>query len=67
MANQFNYVTTRFVTPDLTQKLCYMQWGKDWRLVIKENACLPAVVGPIYKSKMELLCDLERFAKEYGF
>lgn len=26
-----------------------------------------AVVGPHYKTRTELLADLERYAKEYGF
>lgn len=34
-----------------------------WRIVDRDG---DAPVGPHYRSKMELLCDLQRYAAEYG-
>ena len=34
-----------------------------WRIVSLEDG---AVIGPQYRTKTELLCDLERYATEYG-
>jgi hypothetical protein len=48
---------TRF--PDLG----YTTYGGIWRIVATDTN---AVVGPIYKTKAELLADLARYAKDYG-
>ena len=34
-----------------------------WRIVSLEDG---AVIGPQYRTKTELLCDIERYATEYG-
>ena len=34
-----------------------------WRIVSMEDG---AVIGPQYKTKTELLCNLESYATEYG-
>ena len=49
---------TRFAELDLAN--C----GKGgWRFVATEDG---AVIGPQYKTKIEALCDLPRYAAEYG-
>jgi hypothetical protein len=48
---------TRF--PDLNYQ---RQWDR-WRFVTSEDG---ATVGPPYRSKAELLADLERYAGVYG-
>jgi len=40
--------------------------NKIWRIVSKEDIKDPGAVGPYYHSKMELLADLDRYAKDYG-
>jgi hypothetical protein len=37
----------------------------EWRIVAREEDP-PAAVGPMYRSRVELLCDLERYAAIYG-
>jgi hypothetical protein len=37
-----------------------------WRFVVEDEDGRTAVTGPQYKSKGELLADLERFAANYG-
>ena len=37
-----------------------------WRFMWGDEDNKPAVVGPMYHSKMELLCDVDRYAKEWG-
>mgnify|MGYP001559394931 CR=1 FL=1 len=61
--------STRFELSD-GQKLAFTRWGHDWRIVhidpsVKGNQ--GAFIGPIYKSKAELLADLDRYAKDFGF
>ena len=64
---------TRFELPD-GQRLAYIQWAKDWRIVHIDpsnhtdyRSICRAFVGPIYRTKAELLSDLDRYAKEFGF
>lgn len=52
------------VRPTRYKELGYMQQGRSlWRLVDQESA---SVVGPQYKTKAELLGDLDRYAKDFG-
>lgn len=45
-------------------ELGFAKHGHDlWRII---DACSGAAIGPFYKSKAELLGDLERYAREYG-
>lgn len=45
-------------------ELGFAKCGKnDWRFVATEGW---TTVGPYYASKVELLCDLDRYAREYG-
>lgn len=41
--------------------------GEPWRFVDTTDSTRHAVVGPHYRTKEELLADLDRYAKEYGF
>jgi hypothetical protein len=41
--------------------------GDAWRFVDMTDPQRNALVGPHYRTKAELLADLERYAKEYGF
>lgn len=56
---------TRF--PDLG----FARFGRDWRFLDMEHGGTTAgggsycTIGPIYKSKAELLGDLSRYATEY--
>lgn len=45
------------------RELGYEQDGELWRVVDKRRG---SQVGPHYRSLAELLCDLDRFAREYG-
>lgn len=45
------------------RELGYEQHGYFWRVVDKMRG---GQVGPHYRSLAELLCDLDRFAREYG-
>lgn len=46
------------------KELGFIKMAPDlWRIVDTETG---AVMGPQYKSRSELLCDLERYAREYG-
>ena len=48
-------------------ELCYMQQDRNlWRFVYVGEGC-ESVVGPQYRTKAELLADLERYAREWGF
>lgn len=48
---------------------CELYYGKQnnvgWRFVINNSGF--AQVGPIYKTKAELLADLPRYAESWGF
>jgi len=58
---------TRFQLPD-GQKLGYEKQGSNlWRIMSIDPGSPPAAVGPHYKTKAELLADLDRYAKEFGF
>lgn len=62
---------TRFELPD-GQRLAYMKYGSGWRIVhidpnSKRTHGLPVFVGAIYKTKAELLADLDSFAHSFGF
>ena len=60
---------TRFVGDG--QSLLYASLGKGdgWSIfhMDKETDIEPHRVGPIYQTKAELLGDLTRYAKEFGF
>ncbi len=60
---------TRFELPD-GQKLGFIKYN-DWRIVHldpnQKRNLQQAFVGPISKTKAELLTDLDRYAKEFGF
>jgi hypothetical protein len=44
--------------------LAYAQLGADlWRILDTKRG---VAVGPVYRSRAELLADLDRFAREYG-
>lgn len=45
------------------RELAYEKDGELWRVVDKRNGNR---IGPHYRSLSELLCDLDRFACEYG-
>ncbi len=49
------------------QRLAYTKIGKDWRFVFVSSDGTSDVVGPYYHSKLELLCDANRYATEFGF
>ena len=38
-----------------------------WRVIDLHDAGREAVVGPIYKTKAELLADLDRYAASWGY
>ena len=44
-------------------ELGYITYCDIWRIVALDTG---ATVGPIYQTKMELLADLPRYAKDYG-
>jgi len=44
-------------------ELSYDQFGSDWRFIDNSTGC---AIGPYYKTKTELLADLERFAVQFG-
>lgn len=51
------------VRPTQFQNLGYAQIDKSlWRIVDLSDS--PACVGPYYKTKIELLCDLNRYATQ---
>jgi hypothetical protein len=64
---RMNYSTSEFYMkpkPTRFDELGYMNIDENlWRIVSMEDG---AVIGPQYKTKTELLCDLERYATEYG-
>lgn len=48
-------------------ELCYMQQGpRLWRFIYVGEG-RESTVGPQYRTKAELLADLERYAREWGF
>ena len=50
-----NYSKTRF------SEFGYIRHGKDWRLLLidpLEPVTLSNVIGPVYRTKLELLSDL---------
>lgn len=50
--------------PTRFSELAYTKTGPAlWRIV---DADTGAAIGPLYASKMELLADLPRYAKDYG-
>ncbi len=38
-----------------------------WRVIDRHDAGRDAPVGPVYRSKEELLADLPRYAKSWGY
>ncbi|UGY15181.1 hypothetical protein HAP48_0042765 [Bradyrhizobium septentrionale] len=45
-------------------ELAYAQHAKDlWRIIATDT---DQAVGPHYRTKAELLADLDRYAKEFG-
>lgn len=57
ISNEFKVTRTRF------KEIGVAKIGSDWRFVAIETDC---TVGPCYKTKMEALADLPRYATEYG-
>jgi hypothetical protein len=52
------------MTPTRFAELGYRKdSSRLWRIYALDG---PAAVGPLYRTKAELLADLERFAREYG-
>jgi hypothetical protein len=49
--------------PTRFAELQYTTYCGIWRIVDAETG---NTVGPVYKTKAELLADLERYAKEFG-
>jgi len=49
--------------------LGYAKIGDDWRVIdtSSQNPKLSDAVGCFYKTKTELLCDIDRVAKEWGY
>lgn len=48
-------------------ELAYRKYaGKFWRIFDVTDASSPAAVGPHYRSRAELLGDLEQYAREFG-
>ena len=62
--------STRFELPD-GQRLAYINYDGAWRIVHIDSSISRqlrnAFVGPVYRTKAELLADLDRYAKEFGF
>lgn len=53
--------------PTRYPELSYMQQDRNlWRFVFTGDGA-EATVGPQYRTKAELLADLERYAREWGF
>ena len=53
------------IRPTRYPELGYRQDDHElWRIYSMDGT--PAAVGPQYRSKAELLADLDRYAKEYG-
>ena len=44
-------------------ELGYAKTGRIWRMVDMDSG---SVVGPHYVTQIELLSDLDRYAREYG-
>lgn len=57
--------TTFKVRPTRYKELGYMEWGGDWRILDLTSGD-PAVVGPVYRTRAELLADLDRYAGFFG-
>lgn len=51
--------TTKTRFPELS----YTHFAGDWRIVDTDGG---AYIGPYYRSRAELLADLERYAAEFG-
>ena len=49
--------------------LGYAKIGNDWRVIdtSSQNPKLSDAVGQFYKTKTELLCDIDRVAQEWGY
>ena len=65
------YHPTRFEATD-GQKLYFGNFGRAHWQFVSYDPSMPtglkfAPVGPIYKTKTELLCDADRYAHEFGF
>ena len=58
---------TRFELPD-GQKLAFDKFGPyHWQFIHIDIDKTKSQIGPIYKTKSELLADLGRYATEFGF
>ena len=58
-------MTQHTVKPTRFKELGYRNDGRGlWRIYDVSDG--EAAVGPFYASKMELLADLPRYAREYG-
>lgn len=51
------------VRPTRFEELGFTSYCGIWRIVARDTG---NVVGPVYKTKMELFSDLARYAKDYG-
>lgn len=51
------------MTPTRFPELSYAKTGNVWRFVDNSTG---RVVGPSYRTKAELLADVERYAKLFG-
>jgi len=67
--SDFRYSPTRFACPE--GRLYYFRMpGVGWSFAWKDTDmgdADPKRVGPIYPTKAEMLADLTRYAKEWGF
>lgn len=54
------------MTPTRFEPLGLDKIGREWSFYdCSSNP--PARIGPVYKTKMEALCDLPRYAKDAGW
>lgn len=54
---------TPTLRPTRFKALFYFKWGDTWRICDADGA----PTGPPYRTKMELLGDLERISKNWGY
>lgn len=54
-----------------TETGCALGYRQDlptlWRIYVRDAECQWAAVGPHYRTKSELLADLDRYARSWGF
>lgn len=64
MPYQEKFYATRFRSGD--EELVYGPIGREWSFFIRSDG-REHRVGEVYRTKTELLSDLDRYAWEYGF